>query len=97
MILKFFLYFLSVIGLLFCLTVLPIVLSNLFFQREKIKTKTFYSFSDDLFNGEYSPIDHDINRLALSIRGNVRFAHGKVLSKEDLEEKRQDVYSVELP
>lgn len=95
MILKLFLYFGAVIGILGCLTVLPIVLSTLFFHKVKIKTN--YSFSDDLFNGEYSAIDYSPNKLALSIRGNVRFAHGKILSSKDLEEKKQNVYSVELP
>lgn len=69
-----------------------------------------FSFSQDLIDGSLEKLkcekliddsDNDeavcVNRFSLQIRGSVRLAHNRILSEKEMEEKKEKIYSVELP
>ena len=71
-----------------------------------------FSFSQDLIDASLEKLkceklidDNDddeddavcVNRFSLQIRGSVRLAHNRILSEKEMKEKKERIYSVELP
>lgn len=96
-------YLIAVLVVMFiCVAFIPII-QWFGFGSETID-ETVYEFPDKLFESELSGlkcenINHTdkMSRLSLQQRGSVRLAQGRILSNEDLEEKKAAVYSVDLP
>ena len=78
-----------------------------FFQwiisRKETEEFIEYEFPSILFDMDLTDLKWEsmstntVSTLSLRDRGSVRIAHGRVLSKEAMEEKKAAVFSVELP
>ena len=93
-----------IIGLIVLFIIISIVPSIQYFvEKKETKYKTEYEFPAELFdydienmNYEYST-DPVVDRTSIQNRGSVRLAQGHILSKFNLDERKEKAYSVELP
>ena len=73
-----------------------------YLKKRKIVSVPIYSFSQELMDGSLESlkcerINNRVKASALKTRGSVRLSHNRILTERDIEEKKAEAYSVELP
>lgn len=75
-------------------------LLDVYVSNKAAKEVTEYVFPMSLIDAEHGDGNKggtQVNRISMQYRGSIRMAGGRVISKEQLEEKKKEVYSVLLP
>ena len=94
---------LIILSIIVLMSILPIVQWGLYKKSARDIGTFVYRFSPDLINHDMKGLKcedvdkYKIERQVLQIRGSVRMAHNRILSESEMDEKKIQVYSVELP
>lgn len=88
------------------LIILAVPVIYMFFLKKETKEIIEFEFPPSLFDKDLTDLKWEsvqegstdiISTISLRDRGSVRIAHGRVLTKEAMEERKAAAFSVELP